>query len=60
MSGSPCCSQPAPLSSCRLVKPPQLLHKQGPVPSKRGVSDQLEAMLGREMQDLEYAQWFFL
>lgn len=64
MSGSLCCSQPAPFSSCRLLNPvlpvthpPQI---QSTAPSKKGVSHYwLEVKVGREMQDSEYAQWFY-
>lgn len=66
MSGSLCCSQPAPFSSCGLLNPvlpvtrPPQLQSTAPFQKKKGGNhDWLEAMEGREMQDSEYAQWFY-
>lgn len=62
MSGSLCCSQPAPLSSCRLLNPALPVTQQtssSPTPPKKGNHDWLEVTVGREMQDSEYAQWFY-
>lgn len=40
--------------------PPSYTTKPAPVPPpNRGNHDWLEVMVGREMQDLEYAQWFY-
>lgn len=62
MSGSLCCSQPAPpFPSCRLLQPcPPQLHNHTsssrPTRKKRGGGDGdrdwLEVTVGREMQDL--------
>ncbi len=61
MSGSLCCSQPAPFSSCRLlnVALPVTKPTSSSPPTKKGTCDGLEVIAGREMQDLEYAQWFY-
>lgn len=61
MSGSLCCSQPAPFSSCRLLNPnlPITQPKQVQSPPKKGNHDWLQVMVGRELQDLEYAQGFY-
>lgn len=55
MSGSLCCSQPAPFSSCRLITLPSQLHNQ----TSCSHQDRLEVTVGREVQDVEYAQWFY-
>lgn len=61
MSGSLCCSQPAPFSSCRLLKPTLPITQPNQLWSspKKGEHDWLQVLVGREMQVLEYAQWFY-
>lgn len=61
MSGSLCCSQPAPFFRLQTTKPhpPSYTTKTAPAPPKKGRRDWLEVTVGREMQDLEYAQWFY-
>ena len=48
-----------PLFLLRTTKPSPPSYKPAPARPLKGNRDWLEVMVGREMQDLEYAQWFY-